>query len=526
MLWVNKTKAIVIPLLYTLLLSLASTTTASIINDVPKNNPLGIDWYPAPSPEEGPPLSASALRDKSRLPAEIGGILGAYVFVVAIVGTALILLRRKHRFSAQIASKVLDIEMVEPRTLRDIDTSLHSPGAYPSSPRNFSWPSPENDAKNPYVFPTNGLSPTTPVGTDPYVDAGVVEADQEMMQRDLEDLYAHVMEQEDAKKNGANVKEMAPPPMLQRAMASLPAEAPQRQESPKKVAKNRPSNLSLEEQKPKSHSRTSSIISALKSPRWKKEKELRISAPILTPTTATFYVNSDEEPLTPKYYKPPPPIPTDQVPFNHIRQSSSGDSPTRSIASQLSPYGNSSSHRPNLSQTSMASSGRGDPISATSATSQTPLFSGPTALSLQAPPSKFASQIPYQNPYAQQHTPATASTPAPARALAPIQTSTSTRALPFRSFEPALTSPSFKPQITKTTVLERTAQGNGPNTSGLKTPWSAGAVPYSPYQPFTPMMPVTPRLVTREERKARKKVEGRTPVLEMVGKEDDWGSAY
>jgi hypothetical protein len=64
-------------------------------------------------------------------------------------------------------------------------------------------------------------------------------------------------------------------------------------------------------------------------------------------------------------------------------------------------------------------------------------------------------------------------------------------------------------------------------TGGLRTPWSAGAVPYSPYQPFTPMMPITPRLVTKEERKAKKKLEARTPVLEMIKGEDElWDSAY
>ena len=52
-------------------------------------------------------------------------------------------------------------------------------------------------------------------------------------------------------------------------------------------------------------------------------------------------------------------------------------------------------------------------------------------------------------------------------------------------------------------------------------------MPYSPYQPFTPMMPITPRLVTKEDRKAMKKKEGRTPVLEMIKSEDElWDSAY
>lgn len=64
-------------------------------------------------------------------------------------------------------------------------------------------------------------------------------------------------------------------------------------------------------------------------------------------------------------------------------------------------------------------------------------------------------------------------------------------------------------------------------------PWSAGATPYSPYQPFTPMIPITPRLVTREERKMRERLERKrglgTPRVqaELVKSEDDlWDSGY
>lgn len=506
-----------------LLFSWMSKSSANVLTDIPKSNPLNIDWDPAPSPEDGPPLSAGALRDKSLLPAEIGGILGAYIFVVILVGIALVVVGRKLRLSTQRAAKALDIEMVDPKVFANIDTSPISPGGHPTSPRNFSWPSPvspEKDSKNPYVFPSTGKSPTTPPGTDPYVDARVVEADQEMMQRDLEDLYAHVMEQEELKRAGADVKELPPPPQLQRA--PVPAEAPQRQASPsKKSLKDRPSNLTLDEPKQKSHSRTSSIISSLKSPRRKGIKGIRISSPIPTPVSGTFPGNaSDEEPLTPRYYNPPPPppVPTDQAPYTHARNRSSGGS----IASELSPHIDSridARHRPNLSQTSMMSayrvdpgsavSSKDDPNSATSATSQTPLFSERKVHAISPPPLQFASQ----NPYAQHQTSA----------------QSSTRALPLRQFEPALTSPSFVSTSTKTTVLERTAPvgGHGPQTGGLRTPWSAGAVPYSPYMPFTPVMPITPRLVTKEERKAKKRAQGRTPVLEMIKGEDElWDSGY
>ncbi len=486
-----------------IVLLLTSISSANILYDIPKHNPLNIHYDPAPSPEDGPPLSAGASRDKSLLPAQIGAILGSYLFCVCIVGILIIVLGRRLRLRVQNSTRVLDIEMVEtafPKTAA-FEPSPVSPGAS-GGPRNFSWPSPERDTKNPYIFPSINKSPTTPLGIeDPYVDTRIVEADREMLQRDLEDIYAHVMEQEEAKANGVILKEMPLPPQLQR-IGPVPMGPPARQDSPpKKIEKSRPATLNIDEAKPqKAHSRTSSLISSLKSPRRKGIRGMRISSPIATPVSATFPTNnaSDEEPLTPRYYTqpPPPPVPKDQVPYAHSRNTSAG-SPERSLAEQLSPSGRGPRHGPNPSQISVQTQGSrsNDPNSATSATSQTPLF-------LPAPPPRHL------------------------QSSNPPSNNSSSRALPLRSFEPALQSPSFVPS-TKTTVLERNLPSNGPHTGGLRTPWSAGAVPYSPYQPFSPMIPITPRLVTKEERKAKKKVEGRTPVLEMIKSEDEiWDSGY
>lgn len=231
---------------------------------------------------------------------------------------------------------------------------------------------------------------------------------------------------------------------------------------------------------------------------------MTISPPISTPLSSTFPPEgqaSDEEPLSPRYYTPPPPppVPKDQVPYTHVRKNSqySPVSPTRSIASQLSPgpYGAQQFHRPNPSQTSIQSSR--DPNSTTSATSQTPGF---PAQSQRVPPypnkSMSSVNLPSNNNSASQ--------------------------LPLRQFEPAMQSPSFS-YSTKTTVLERTnplspglTTGGGP-----RTPWSAGAVPYSPYQPFTPMLPMTPTLVTKQDRKRMKKMEPKTPTLEMIKGDDE-----
>jgi hypothetical protein len=41
------------------------------------------------------------------------------------------------------------------------------------------------------------------------------------------------------------------------------------------------------------------------------------------------------------------------------------------------------------------------------------------------------------------------------------------------------------------------------------------------------MIPITPRLVTKADRKAMKKMESKTPVLEMIKSDDElWDSAY
>ncbi len=508
--------AIIIRLI--LLLSGASISSANILTHIPKSNPLNIDWDPAPAPEDGPPLSRGASRDLSLLPAQIGGIIGAYLFSVCTVGIALILIGRKLRVAIQSSPKVLDIEMVEPRAqiTHPFDPSPVSPSKVP---RNFSWPSPEKTDRNPYIFPSivKEISPVD--DKNPHVDHRIVQADREMLQRDLEDLYAHVMKQEDAKAAGVNPKEMPPPPQLQTA-GPVPTTAPQQQNSQlRKVEKQRPSEITTSEepQSPKSQSRTSSIISSLVSPRKKGLRSLRISPPIPTPVSATFpqSATSDEEPVSPRYTTPPPPppVPKDQAPYTHTRTPSYGSpvSPARSIAEQIYPYNHSnrSYHRANPSQTSVQSS-RGDP---SSATSQTPLYSN---LHNQSRPDIHASSPASRKPQ-----------PIITSNSLPPSNNSSVRALPLRQFEPPLNSPSFS-TMTRTTVLERThEQGRGPNTSGLKSPWSAGAVPYSPYQPFTPILPISPRLVTKEERKAKKKKEGRTPALELIKSDDElWDSGY
>jgi hypothetical protein len=491
-----------------LLFSTASISAALSIKI--RSYPLGIDWDPAPSPQDGPPLSAGALRDLAYLPAEIVGIVGSYIFIVCVVGISLILIsRRIRRTHERYRAELNVVELIQPRVHNY--PSPQSPTS-PTSPRkNFSYPTGlEKPYRTPYIYPAPQIqSPQSP-GTDPNVDAKVVEADREMLQRDLEDIYAHVMEQEEAKANGVVLTE--PPPPLQQYMQKkepVPATSPQR--FSKKAERPKPASIDtdgLREQK--TQSRASSIISSLRSPRRKGVRSLQISSPIPTPLSSTFPSDyaSDEEPLSPRHYSPPPPppVPKDQVPY---RRPSHDDitpaSPTRSIAEQLA-LGSAPQHKPSQSTSSTQSTCNpltGNPINKSANTSRVSLPSSPRP-SLPASPrldGKFPKPTP-SNP----------------------SVNNSTRTLPFRAYDPpgSLASPLLSQTTTKTTVLERT-----PLSPGLRTPWTAGAMPYSPYQPFTPLVPVTPTLVTKEHRKMMKKREKRMPVLEMVSSADElWDGGY
>jgi hypothetical protein len=537
----------------------AGITSANILTHIPKNNPLNIDWDPAPAPENGPPLSAGASRDPSLLPAQISGIVGAYLFTVCIIVVAIYVVGRNVR---RRIAKYRDIEMLENRIYGPaaIETNgLYSP--YPrtvspsplsTAPRNFSW---KGTGPTPYVFPGRTTSPRSPSSpyspqtpasqTNPNVDTRVVERDQQNLQRDLEDIYAHVMEQEAAKAAGISVAELPLPSKLQSA-GPVPQSAPQRMNSPpsppKKTERRRPSNIETTEDSrnpTKSSSRSSSIISSIMSPRKSSSalKKLQISSPVASPRWSDGPSAEEEnEPLTPRYYAPPPPppVPKDQLPYHHRKQSQEPLSPTKSIAEQLEPYGPGSSsafHKQNASQASIPTSMH------SISEQQTPYTSYESSSDAHLSP-RVAPRGPTPRlglPTLKTGTPVPTPSQQPPNKSAPANLQNG-RALPFRQFEPSITSPSYtsfaQANSTKTTVLERKdLRDRGMTTGGV--PWSAGATPYSPYQPFTPMIPITPRLVTREERKMRERLERKrglgTPRVqaELVKSEDDlWDSGY
>ncbi|ETS74418.1 hypothetical protein PFICI_14284 [Pestalotiopsis fici W106-1] len=460
-----------------------------------------------PASEDGLPLSTRSFIDNTYLPAQIGGIVGAYAFSLIVVAATLLLLAKKRREHLRAADEDLEeikYDFALPNGLpADPPQPLVFTPTTPRSPiRNFSYPAnAEHQEPSPYVFPSP-VSSTVALGVNPLVDQNVVAADREMAQQQLEEMYKYVMEQDEAKQAGV-VLQGPPAPILK----SPPTPSSQKSGFLRKGKK--PANLELNGAEEKPQSRASSILSALKSPRGKKSsvRAISISSPIMTPMSGTFprHEEAEMESIPPRHYAPapPPPVPTDQYPFVSQRMTrpveplTPPDMSPESTMSIDERIGSEFGHMRNTSELTA----EGDPYSAVSEKSTTPLVGLPS------------SPKPSQTRF-----PSLPSSPKPgatfSRANAPSAIRTG-GSLPLRAYEPSLASPST--QTTKQTVFERAPL----SPSALRTPFTGAALPYSPYQPYTPVVPMTPSLVTKADRKRMKALQPKTPTLQMVKNEDE-----
>ncbi|EEY21951.1 conserved hypothetical protein [Verticillium alfalfae VaMs.102] len=420
------------------------------------NNPLNIEWGPAPAPEDGPPLSAGALRDTKYLPIQIGAIVGAYGVSLVLVAILILILSKKRREHLKAADEEEeDEEDLEAVFFEDdrkqlpnliIPTRPESPRSIPRSPvRNFSYPSPDRSE----FFP----SPVTPY--------------------------------------------ISPSPSSTLHAPGVISQSTSVWSQP-----------------------TDTWLQNAASMTCTRVRGISISSPMMTPKSATFprYEAQEMDTIPPRHYAPPPPppVPTDQVPFALQR----GQVQTAPISPDQSPESTQSiderigfqlplSQPPkhgNHHRTISSAPTEADPISAASDHSQTPLVGLPTS------PKPHVTRFP-----------TLPASPKPGATFQRPNAPSAVRtggALPLRAYEPSLASPSMVAHNTKQTTFERT----GPlSPSGLRTPATGAAVPYSPYQPFTPCIPMTPSLVSKADRKRMKRLEPKTPTMEMVrDSEDVW----
>lgn len=470
---------------------------------------------PAPPPGKGPPLDDHSLRDLSYLPAQIASIIGAYVLSVLIIGSAILFVGRRLRRAAQASPGTLSMEMMKPvkhDVAKAFDPSPISPSTnnlYGPSPNSTidmknNWPSPQSKsvrnsdgwgsiAKGHKKHPSVVSSVVT-------FDESVIEDDKEKNQKEMERLYAAVMEHDEKKSTSVSnlpdeQRPQSPPELQHLRSTQQPPEPPPRSDtvSPARTAtkspraSSRPTPLSF-------HSRNSSRSSLGSFSKKRGIRSLPISPPMGSPDLVPGYNAryGESEPLTPRVYDdpgPPPPTPPQRK----------ASQPRENVmnASQLSPKS------AQFHETSIPSI-------------RTPRTSVPAIPAIQTIPeiSRPELQSRSSDRSKAKRTPA----PLALRTQAPIGSGPSSSSsaqhhplrsapLPLRNQHPTNYNSDRPPSMIKATVLERKA----PNSQNLRTPMTGVPMtPYSPYMPRTPLTPMTPsRLVTRAERKQREKEEGK-----------------
>ncbi|KAL1297338.1 hypothetical protein AAFC00_004884 [Neodothiora populina] len=492
-----------------------------------------IDESPAPSPGDGPPFSAHASRDRALLPAQIGGIVGAYLASATIVGTLLLTIGRQRRRRAQAIFRDTQLEMVKP--VMAFDEAMGSPASQPSwySPRKFKKRSRASSTRS----DGNPGSPRAPSMTS--FNHSVLEADRAAREQELENLYAAALAEEESKSQtiescevGATdnaalaqrearrppklmttalsaghllpsphspnttrspIRAIYPPDSTKHGQTTSPPISPMHAGHPPTPRSGRYPVSPLPPASPSRLSHSSSLRSQASGHGKRFRRTLR-NLYINNPMPASPGDSSDQEartPLTPRYPAEPDFPPSPQ---------SRSEAPTTPATYRSSVY---------------------EERNATETLNQI------RDVPLPAPQRKSS----YQNQFA---LPSATSAKSRVNGLElPEHATTSTSTigtLPFRAMSSqnqqqppssarALQSPGFS---TKVTYLER-------RRDMLNPPRTGQATPYSPYMPFTPVTPVTPHLTSRAERKQRRKeMARRAPAEEdRVPEEGElWGSGY
>ncbi|KAL8693262.1 MAG: hypothetical protein Q9218_001863 [Villophora microphyllina] len=491
---------------------------------------------PAPSRENGPPLSANSLRNPSYLPAQIGAIVAAYILSVLVISSGLLFVGRRLRRAAQASPRTLAMEMVKPvrpDVSKAFDPSPISPspatknpyGPSPSSTIDMknNWPSPEKSC-NSVRWPSvkgHGYQPSIQSSVVTF-DESVIEEDKARNQSEMERLYAAVMEHDELKSSGSlPPKDASPPqhpPELQHlranALSSCPASPPPQYDSSKSPARTLTTSprKSIRPSPIMTHSRNSSRSSFGSFNKKRGIRNLAISPPMgspdLVPDNLSRY--SETEPLSPRLYNPGPPPPT--PPAREAQaQKKHPESYEPSLRSPFKTSFRESTRTPRTSIPAFQTVPESTHEHVNLPQSSDPATKPPT---LQLPKSKRAAPAPL-------HLQTQASSGS--TGVLPLRSAP----LPFRNLNSSRGNADRPPSMIKATVLERKV----PDKHLLGTPRTGVPMtPYSPYMPFTPLTPMTPsRLVTREERKQREKEEGRRvmTVEDRVVEEDEvWGDAY
>ncbi|KAF1991967.1 hypothetical protein K402DRAFT_388524 [Aulographum hederae CBS 113979] len=530
-----------------------------------------------------PPFSRHATHDLSLLPAQVCGIVGAYFLCVVVVGTCLLTFGKRMRREAQYGPSPSGIEMVKTPT-RTFDPSPLSPASttrtWMKNKFGGSKKSLNGSLKSPSLKSQSSSTPNSPgyhQGT-PSFDAKVLENDKEERQREMERLYAAVMEH-DAKqakvKSVASQEEIQPadpankpgiriateelkhpgPYLISPTSPASPTsprspirgiyppdsplpDGPPTSSSPVRAGERQTFNYPSSSQPQRSpgmpqgmppsprgilvnrQSRTSSVGSGSSSKTRRALRNLRISAP-----RALDGVDDDERtPLTPRFYDPPPPPPLppqsgSQPPTPHTGRTTTSQMTVSTVSSggendYLNEYGYERLDKPQPLPRPAPQRSNTGKSVTLELPEQKPSYA---AHAMQKSANNSSGSLPLRN--------MTSSSPVHASSSTTFPSSSNNDSSNPQGYQQP-------PTPIKTTYLERRPQNSanrGPNTAGLTPRTGVPMTPYSPYMPFTPITPVTPHLVTKKEMKDRKKGFGKRGVAdtELVRNEGElWDSGY
>ncbi|CZT24127.1 uncharacterized protein RCC_09844 [Ramularia collo-cygni] len=456
---------------------------------------IDIDLDPAPSPQDGPPFSAFASRNRDFLPYQIIGVVGAYLGVVLILGSLLLTVGRRLRKRAQqIAAR--PIEMVKP-TLRTFDMSPNPRSG--TSTRTFPFLRRQRSGTS--LNGTKAMSPGA-LSINSF-DNGVVERDKRNQEEQMAQIYGKFYEFEEQRIQSAGSRPFGATqddrphirpdlrPLDLRRVQSPGSTHPASPISPRSPVRAiyppqsmgsrspvstryQPHPLSEREERAFNPSDdTTDLRAAPLSKKYRRPMgKLTISSPMASRLGDD---NSDgaRTPLSPRFYTDPgtPPEPPSALTIDgHRRTTSAGTTTSRRDGRAFDDRDHAYDARP----VPAASPQRLKPA-------------------LKVPPTKRGN-------------------------MAQISTN---NVLPFREYQNQYpTSPTAL--NTKTTVLE---------SKGRSFPLTAGATPYSAYFPGQMIEPATPHLTTRAERlqkqKEEKAVRGAITEEDQVQDESEmWRDAY
>ncbi|RKF64907.1 hypothetical protein OnM2_015029 [Erysiphe neolycopersici] len=143
------------------------------------------------------PLLNLEPRSKSTLPAQISGIIGAYILSVIIVCIIIYILASRLRNKQRVAHDTLDAEKIESQLPENLNTN-ELPSA--ETKAFLQKLKEEGDQATKITSPSHGLLLQN--NENLAFDMQVIGTDREVLSRDLEEVvYAHVLAQEEAKVN-------------------------------------------------------------------------------------------------------------------------------------------------------------------------------------------------------------------------------------------------------------------------------------------------------------------------------------